>query len=342
MHNFMFKRCMLVFMAAVFILSVSCGIEEVSGGIEDAVVLPFIESNFVYEADDEYKCDAELVFHVRSLYEARRVITDRDNWFGLFFTVSYGAWVVEQEEVFLEMLHDGVWERINYRNVNIGLMRSSWDEISVSELFLHEPLAAGRYRVRLIAYPFTVPRSSHRGMPGAIELVREFDIIAHEDAPEPRWNITRLELSPHCESDWSDGIRMTVANPVIDGDNTVLEVYLTADYIYTFGEHFRVEALLDGQWYKVPFANGVFFDVGFKISAGVRNLTVDCCAIDPVFRAGVLPAGHYRIIMEFSLMGDLMTEYGVLDWSIRNRIAEEFAMAEFVVMETLWSGDIYD
>lgn len=317
----MVKRGMLICMTAILLLYiVACGAEPVPE-LEPVsrFVTPF-ESEITDDEYDTVDLNGYMLLSVRSLYEARRSITDEDLMFGVFYiNNSDREYVVEMQEVVLEKWQNGDWERISYQHVNVGLIsrRSGCSK----QVFLREPLTAGRYRINMIAYPFTRPRATYVGQPGGIELVREFDVIAHADAPAPIWNISRLELSPHDEANQSAGIRMSIANPVLDRDNNTLEILLTADNDYDYGEHYRIEVLIDGNWYSVPFVpHSAFVDIGYSI----RSNSTDTISRNPIVMIGVVPAGQYRIIKEFTPVTD----------GVRSNI-REIAMAEFTVTETL-------
>jgi len=266
-----------------------------------------------------------------ALYEARRVITDKDIWFGVFFGIpSDEKYIIEREEIFLEKRENGRWKNVDYPHANTGLFSG---ETGISEIFLYKPLEAGRYRVRMTKHIFDVPRVTHAGRRGGTKLSCEFDVIAHEAAPEPAWEISRLNISPH--EIFSADIKISVSNPVLDRDNMELELLLTTDKAYTYGEPYEVEVLLDGQWYQAPFAPGMFNLPAYTINPPVENKRAACCPLDAVVRSGVLPAGQYRIIKEFELR-----EYSP-DGVLLSRSEKEFAMAEFIVKEILSSEDDY-
>ena len=187
---------------------------------------------------------------------------------------------------------------------------------------------AGHYRIRL---------PIHTNEPGSIELACEFDVIAYKNAPTPEWDISRLKLSKYSAYDKSEqnaDIKMSFANPVLDKDNKTLEILLTAEKCYTYGEPYETEVLLDGKWYRVPFAGGGFQLPAFSIGPNAKNQKAACgCA--PVYSCGILPAGQYRIVKEFDLQGPDSPE-GYVSYT-----AKEIATAEFTVTEALWSEDDY-
>ena len=266
----------------------------------------------------------DIILCVQSLYEARREITDNDALLCMYLeNLSGKQYVIEQEEVILEMKQIGKWQKINYQHVNAGLI-SGWEN-NRNEIFLDGPLKAEHYRIRLPIHVFDIPRVSYAGQPGSVELAYEFDVIAHKDAPEPKWEISRLGLSPYDTSKQSTGVVMSLANPVVDKNNTELEITITADKYYTYGEYDMVEVLLEGKWYRVPPGGG-FLAIGYSI--GYDGRTSAAYPFDPVLFCGVLPKGQYRLIKEFDLCEYPQEERHEV-------IAKEFAAVEFTVSEML-------
>lgn len=268
----------------------------------------------------------DILLSVQSLYEARREITDMDIWFCMHIeNLSGKQYIIEQDEVVLEVKQKGKWETVGLRHVNAGLI-SGW-RTDRHEVFLNEPLAAGRYRIRFPIHVFDMPRASHAGRPG-VEIIGEFEVLAHENAAKPKWEISRLSPSPFDEANQSPGISMSLKNPVVNKKNTELEITISADKFYTFGEHYMTEVLLKGTWYQIPFASGGFTDIGYSIGyEGHASANYPC---RPVLACGVLPEGQYRIIKEFTLR-----EYSPEGWG--EAIANEFAIVEFAAEETIGS-----
>ena len=332
----MFNRCILVCAAVILLLSAAaCGAPSVEPPVEQHDG-KFNEERHQYayfdfgvtNPVDSYPSESEttgrarredIVFYAASLYEARRNITDRDIRFGLFIeNLSDRAYIIERRRmdcIVLEMKHGGEWINIEYRHINAGMIKGL--SKNINKVFLNGPLAAGRYRIRFQMRVFDIP--------GNIDLQYEFDVIAHEDAPEPKWDISRLEPSPRDASDQSAGVRMSITNPVLDRDNTTLEILLSADRHYTYGDIYEAEVLLEGKWYTVPFvsreshlvAYNIWPDAGAAVSHNV------------VYRIGVVPAGQYRLIKTFDILEPAPTGGR---YNVRVR---EIAMAEFTVRETL-------
>jgi hypothetical protein len=127
---------------------------------------------------------------------------------------------------------------------------------------------------------------------------------------------------------------MTFANPVLNKNNTILEILLTTDNNrYTYGEPYETEVLLDGNWYKVPFAGGAFNLPAYGVGPNAVNEKA-VCSCNPVMQCGVLPAGQYRIIKDFEIRYD--PPEGMVEV-----LAKDFVTAELIVEEPLGSEDAY-
>ena len=284
--------------------------------------------------------EEDIVLYARSIYEARRDITDKDVTFYVAVeNISGKSYSIENEREkkdtwpVLEIQKnnkDNKWGKIEYPHINAGLV-SGWTT-DYNEVFLYEPLSAGHYRIRIPMQVFKNPESTERE-PGYIEVICEFDVIAYSYAPEPKWEISRLMPSPYETSEQSTGIKMTAVNPVLNKNNTKLELTLTAYNIYEYGEPYQVEILIDDKWYCVPFSNGGFNMLAYMITPEDSEKTFNC---NPVFACGILPAGQYRITKEFDLW-ERMPE-GEERWS-DVFVAKEFAFAEFTVEEMLGTED---
>jgi hypothetical protein len=339
----MFKRYICIAAIIFFSSALTACIKE-----STAIALPAEQFEFekviekeseIYDINTEIEeIQEDIIFYLMSLYEARRVITDKDMWFGLFFEILSGQeYIVEQNQVVLEALKtsktekSGEWERVNHKHVNVGLKSNR--NINRCEMFLREPLEAGRYRVRLIIHKFTKPMASYAGQLGGVELTYEFDVITHADAPQPKWEISRLIPSEINAAEQSAGIRMSIANPVLDKDNIKFEIILEADNFYSYGSPYSIEVSLDEKWYRVPFTSIGFTGEGYSIGWDNRNRSA-AHSINPVFAVGILPAGQYRIIKEFDLR-----ERTANEWEWGDVIAKEFATGEFTVKETLENID---
>lgn len=257
----------------------------------------------------------DIILTVSSPYEARRDITDRDSWFCMFAeNLSGKLYYTDTGTPILEMKNNGKWETIDYYHANVGLL-SGWI-LNRYEVFFKEFPMPGHYRIRVPMY--TDDRSE-------IEAECEFDILAYEDAPEPEWEVSRLIPSPYDASKQSTGIIMSVANPVLNENNTDLDITLTADKLYTYGESYKTEVLLDGKWYRVPFANGIFNQPMYIVDQTDNEYSRRNFSCSPLDTCGILPVGQYRIIKEFTVSEFDSSEdtYTV--------IAHEFAIAEFTL-----------
>jgi hypothetical protein len=235
-----------------------------------------------------------------------------------------GKWYVTENAV-LEKRQGRQWEDVEFQHANMGLV-TQWSA-GLDLLFLNEPLAVGEYRLRLTMGVFKSPGITE----GAIEPEYEFSVIAHRNAPEPLWDVSRLSTSKHNAAEQSAGVTMTLANPVLNRDNTTLEFILTAENSYFYGEDFELDVFLDGSWYRVPMR--LFIpDIGYIIDpeTSIEDRTR---THNPVIATGALPAGQYRIIKEFLRFDpDVHFEQ-------RAYTAREIALAEFTVTEPLeWRG----
>jgi hypothetical protein len=267
--------------------------------------------------------DEDIVFRVESLSEARRAITDLDNIISMSVENLSGK-SYESFDAVLERKESGTWVEIGYQHANLGLM-FGWSNES-NMLFLNEPLVAGDYRLRLLMRVF--------GTSSEINPEYEFSVIPYDNAPEPKWDTSRLYLSGYDAAKQSAGVTINLANPVLSKENTELDFILAADDYYFFGEQYTVEVLLEGKWYCIPFAHGFFNDIGYSISPETEEAgcTYSC---NPVFAFGVLPVGQYRMIKVFDLF----------DPETRSEpppayLAKENAIAEFSVVETLDSATL--
>jgi len=281
----------------------------------------------------------DIVLSMQSVYEARREITDKDIWFCVFVeNLSGKEYCIDNEQEknppILEIKQNSKWEKVDYRHINAGVAEG-W-QININQIFLDELLTAGHYRIRIPMRVFKEPGSIEK-QPGYIEINCEFDIIAHIDIPEPKWEISRLKQSDYDSSKQSTGIRMSAPNPVLNKENTQLEIMLEVDNYYEYGTPYEVEVLLDGNWYNVPFMGGMGWAMpAFLLKPNDEN-TRNYIYENPVRDCGVLPKGQYRIIKEFDLREPPVPP---AEWG-GNRIAKEFAIVEFTVEETLSSEEYY-
>jgi len=125
---------------------------------------------------------------------------------------------------------------------------------------------------------------------------------------------------------WYEDVDVSVLNK----DNTELEITLTADKLYNYGEPYEVEVLLDGKWYRAPFSSGAFIQPLYTIDPNNSRFSRTNFSCNPVFACGILPAGQYRIVKEFTVPDTSQTSI---------YLSKEFAKAEFTVEETLGSED---
>ena len=257
----------------------------------------------------------DIVFRVESIYELRGAITDKDISVSILTENLSGKDYIATEAM-LEMIQNGQWTNVCKTNSNLGLLQG-WQSRS-NRFYLDEPLEVGRYRIRLSMSVFNATSS--------IEPVYDFTVIPFDSVPEPVWEISRLRLSRYDATRQSDGVRVVLANSVLNKRNTVLEFTVISDLYYSFGEYYMVEVFLDGAWYGIPFVNGNFIGIGYSTYPGA-SLSYSCY---PVFSYGILPAGQYRLIKEF----DLIDPYADRDM-LPIYLAKEYAIAEFTVEETL-------
>jgi hypothetical protein len=260
----------------------------------------------------------DVLFRVESPAEARRVITDRDAVISLYIENLSGKDYTATDAT-LEMKRRGKWAIIKKTNVNLGLIQR-WQG-SGHMLYLDDPLQPGVYRIRLSMRAYSAP--------SGVEPIYEFTVTPYGKAPEPQWDASRLSLSRYDASLQSESVGIALADPVLNEGNTDLEFTVSADALYLFGEDYSTDVLLDGIWYNIPFAQGVFLSIGYltdpKSTAPARSYTCNLA-----FAYGVLPAGHYRMIKEFGLIDP---EAG--QESPPAFVDKVFALAEFMVEKPL-------
>jgi len=116
--------------------------------------------------------------------------------------------------------------------------------------------------------------------PNAINLTRDTDgwhsaLLTPADA-----------LSP------PGGIEMTLVSNT--NDNVTFTLANNNDVAWYHGVHFRVDALLDGQWYNIPTTpvNWGFVDIGLILEAG--HTQTETYSLEMY---GVLPQGTYRMVV---------------------------------------------
>ena len=261
----------------------------------------------------------DIAFSVDSPYAAQRTITDQNYLLRLNITNLSGKWYNAKEAI-LEIWKAGQWENVAFQHANLGLI-FNWGSSS-ELLFLDEPLEVGDYRIRLIMSVFNLT--------GTVEPQSFFSVLSGEEAPIPQWKVSQLHPSPIDVAEVSSGVTMTLKSPVLTMDNLEFEFVLTAidDYSYFYGEPFTIEVLLDGSWYSVPFASDGFDSIGYGIdsSTSLQDRTHTC---HPLWAAGILPAGQYRLLKEFMVNNPSIDEDNPI------YLGKEFAIAEFTVETTL-------
>jgi hypothetical protein len=262
-------------------------------------------------------CLGDISLRAEAISQARRVITDKDTVFFFVIENLSGKRYTTSSAV-LEKKQGNDWASVDFEHANLGLI-SEWKTQS-DMLFLRAPLAAGDYRLRLSMRTF-----DYYGPGNWIEPECEFTVTAYADAPEPRLYPAQLALSTFDESMQSESVSIALKNPILNERSTILEYVVTANDCFNFGESYGIDALLDGKWYSVPFANDMFLAIGYSITPDTaeRIRTYSC---HPVVACGVLPAGRYRMIKAFDLCDpDAGSESPV------TYLATEYASAEFTV-----------
>ena len=262
----------------------------------------------------------DMVFQVESPHGARRRVTDKDIFLSMSFDNLSGKPYVAVSAA-LEMRNGDEWVNVDYQHANLGLI-PGWEK-SQDLIFLDEPLKAGDYRLRVPMHNMKYDKIEHEC---------EFTVWAHDVLPEPAWDVSCLELSPHREIGENTGVQMHLTNSVLNRKNNKLEMVLTAEKLYSYGEGCTAEVYLGGNWYSIPFAHGTVISIGYSISPETEEAN-RTRSFDPVFSYGVLPAGKYRLIKRFDLVGP-DTPSGMLSF-----LAQEYTAAEFTVEETMiWRG----
>ena len=269
------------------------------------------------ESDTEGPARLEdIVFRMEPAAEARRVITDLDTIIVTYAENLSGKWYVTTLGE-LEMKQGGEWVHVEFQGHNLYLI-GEWRGQRML-FYLRQPLQAGEYRMRLNMHRFGDEQDR-------IAPEYEFTVVAYDEAPEPTWDVSRLRLSGYDAAEQSTDVWITIESPVLNTGNTTLDAVITANQGFAYGTmmHTMIDALdvqIGGIWYSVPFIDLVFY--GVQRSVGPDTDIADrSFAYCPVSQAGILPAGQYRLIMDFFRDGD----------DYRNN---EFAMADFTVEETL-------
>jgi len=115
--------------------------------------------------------------------------------------------------------------------------------------------------------------------PNAINLTRD----------ENGWRNTLL--TPAAELNPPDGIEMTFVSNT--NENVTYTLTNNNDFTWTYGIHFRVDALLNCVWYTIPTmpGNWGFIDLGFHLEAGQTETSTRS-----LYMYGELPPGTYRLV----------------------------------------------
>jgi len=260
----------------------------------------------------------DILLTVKPLAHAQKYVTDADRIIAVHTTNLSGK-TYQPLRTTLERKTGGEWEDVKYEHANRPLL-FGWSG-GGNMLFLNEPLSPGDYRLRLSLVVFQTNLS--------IEPEYEFTVVALKDAPTPAWDAWYLCPSPLGTADLSKSINITLKNSVLNERGTELELTISADKRYNFGEPFEIEVLLDGVWYRVPSFGGFtlpLYQVAPDIEPKSFTLTHN-----PLGHVGALPAGQYRLIKEFDLVA---TE--PVDDSLIVYAAKEFAMVSFMVETDLY------
>jgi len=252
----------------------------------------------------------DIIFNIEPSFEARRVITDRDEILDMLITNTSGKKYVSTKAV-LEKLQNGKWEHVEYTYSNLGMVYG-W-QTTKSSFYLNKQLEAGEYRIRLSLNVFETT--------SGLEPVCIFKVMPFNDAPEPEWDVSQLSLSQFDDSSWSADVNISLANTVLNKSEQNLHLTITAKNLYIFGDPYSIEVFLNGKWYGVPLNTG-FNSIAYSTDS---TYSLTC---NPAGTVGILPAGQYRIIKEF----DLLDRH---DPSLSVFLAKEFAAEEFTVAETL-------
>jgi|GEM_PF-2541182 len=259
----------------------------------------------------------DVILTVTSMNTARPQVSNVDEIFFFHTEVLTGRNFLITR-VFLDRYASGNWESVPFEHANYGL-QFGWTTSS-NELFLHQPLAPGRYRVTLTMNAFNLPHTM--SVPGDIFPQYEFEVVAEEGAPEPAWDAARL--LPSQITELGDRVTMTLASDIITRENPMLEIVLEVDRGFMYGQMFQIEVNLDGEWFQVPM-HGFFTLEGLIIDENTP-LAYRTIRRNFVRSIGVVPPGHYRIIKKFNAWG-----HGSPPQNIeRQTIAAEFTVTEIL------------
>ena len=244
---------------------------------------------------------ADIVLSVSSEHPARPAITDKDTMLILHIENLSGKKYI-QNILKLEKLGDGDPERIWHQSSTMSAL-SIWRDNALT-ISLFRPLEPGKYRLTPSLYSGSIP---------SITPEIEFEVIKASDAPAPAWNLADLYPSEHPTA--SERIRVTLDNPLIE-DDMKLQISLDCDIEYEYGELFALETNIGGHWFTVPHwgLDPLIAHSTFRRSSFVYDLSRS---------VRFLPAGQYRLVMEFT-----ESRYSVDD-DRYHLLSREIAFAEF-------------
>ena len=258
----------------------------------------------------------DIIFLVESPSAARRTITDRDGIISVKFeNLSGRQYSGSGSQIALELRIGNRWVNADWYIESVAKWEFGVFEWMVYHINipLNEPLPAGEYRLLLELGRLYAPGEELSD--DTIELEYEFSVVRFEDAP-PEWDASLLFLSSYDAADQISSLSLAAA---LNAENSRLELSFTTDRNHSFGEDYELDVLLDGKWYRVPYAEGDFTALAYSTDSYTNQDSVGF-SVSPARDHGVLPAGQYRLIMYFSAVAPR---------------SQGFAIAEFEVEDTL-------
>ena len=134
-------------------------------------------------------------------------------------------------------------------------------------------------------------------------------------------------MYPSVHTEPSKRVRMTLGDTELGGDKTELHVSLDCDIDFQYGEYYTLEfshgSVVNHQWFTVPGAYGV----GYR-SIAYSTANRSDFVLDLKYSHGILPAGRYRLVMEFHEVSHSSGEFA-------KYLSKEFAFAEFYISEPI-------
>lgn len=317
----LFKFILSIFSLSMFILCSACiNNTDDSGSMENPTTQPTNNSGSLTSSTT--KQDEEFLLLVLPVARARSVVTDRD--YMIFFRSRLNSlpdweYFSYPGNVILETSISGQWVEIVDFDVDINFAwgGSPGHGGSHGLISFDNPLAAGDYRLR---HYLTI--EGVEDIEDEVEFYVEFIVIPFDNAAEPAWNIREMN---QWHDEWhrpqiSDNISIIINNPALSMSHPNLEITITANSEYTYGEFFLVY-IVDNDWGQVPTMMGYEYDTTkHSIFPNIENIH----KIDLINRYGILPPGQYRLNYEMHLPEIFP---GVSDW--------ELGSVEFTVNETL-------